>query len=110
MTRAAVIKEFFHKTVIPVAIVGLLYCIFQSACIKNGELDLLWLWILCGLPFGLHRMFVWIVPGGDSLGGSIALFAMNFIIGGIIGGFALAWRLLVAVWYIPLTIYRLVKF
>lgn len=108
MTRAAVIKEFFRKTVLPVVIAGLLYGIFQSACMRNGELDLLWLWILCGLPFGLHRMFVWIVPGGGSLGGSIALFAMNFIIGGIIGGFVLAWCLLVAVWYIPLTIYRLV--
>lgn len=103
MTRVTVIKEFFRKTVIPVAIAGLLYCIFQSACMRNGELDLLWLWILCGLPFGLHRMFIWIVPGG-----SIALFAMNFIIGGIIGGFVLAWRLLVAVWYIPLTLYRLI--
>lgn len=108
MTRAAVIKEFFRKTVLPVVIAGLLYGIFQSACMRNGELDLLWLWILCGLPFGLHRMFIWIVPGGSSLGGSIALLAMNFIIGGIIGGFVLAWRLLVAAWYIPLTVYRLV--
>lgn len=108
MTRAAVIKEFFRKIVIPVVIAGLLYCIFQFACMRRGELALLWLWILCGLPFSLHRMFVWIVPGGGSLGGSIALFAMNFIIGGIIGGFVLAWRLLVATWYIPLTVYRLV--
>lgn len=104
MTRAAVIKEFFRKTVLPVVIAGLLYCIFQSACMRNGELDLLWLWILCGLPFGLHRMFVWIVSGGGSLGSSIALFAMNFII----GGFVLVWRLLVAAWYIPLTVYHLV--
>ena len=26
---------------------------------------------------------------------------------GIIGGFVLAWRLLVAAWYVPLTLYRL---
>ena len=56
MTRTEAIKEFFKKAVLPVAIAGLLYCIFKSACIRNGELDLLWLWILCGLPFGLHRM------------------------------------------------------
>ena len=80
----------------------------QSACVKNGELDYVWLWILCGLPFGLHRMCLWIVPGGGSLGGGIALFALNFIIGGVIGGFILAWRLIVAVWYVPLTVYRLI--
>ena len=67
MTRTEAVKEFFKKAVLPVAIAGLLYCIFKSACIRNGELDLLWLWILCGLPFGIHRMCVWIVPGGDSL-------------------------------------------
>src|SRR5699024_301703 len=53
MTRTEAIKEFFKKAVLPVAIAGLLYCIFKSACIRNGELDLLWLWILCGLPFGI---------------------------------------------------------
>ena len=42
-------------------------------------------------------MCLWIVPGGGSLGGGIALFALNFIIGGVIGGFILAWRLIVAV-------------
>lgn len=54
------------------------------------------------------RMCLWIVPGGGSLGGGIALFALNFIIGGVIGGFVLAWRLIVAVWYVPLTVYRLI--
>ena len=46
MTRTEAIKEFFKKAVLPVAIAGLLYCIFKSACIRNGELDLLWLWIV----------------------------------------------------------------
>lgn len=75
---------------------------------NNGELDYVWLWILCWLPFGLHRMCLWIVPGGGSIGGGIALLALNFIIGGVIGGFVLAWRLIVAVWYVPLTVWWLV--
>ena len=108
MTRSEAIKAFFFKSVLPVTVALILYCIFKSACMKNGELDYVWLWILCGLPFGLHRMCLWIVPGGGSLGGGIALFALNFIIGGVIGGFVLAWRLIVAVWYVPLTVYRLI--
>lgn len=31
---------------------------------------------------------------------SLMCFSLNFIIGGIIGGFILTWRLVVAVWYI----------
>ena len=99
MTRSEAIKAFFFKSVLPVIVALILYCIFKSACVKNGEVDYVWLWILCGLPFGLHRMCLWIVPGGGSLGGGIALFVLNFI---------LAWRLIVAVWYVPLTVYRLI--
>ena len=48
MTRGEALKDFFRKTILPVASAALLYCIFRSACVKNGELDYLWLWILCG--------------------------------------------------------------
>ena len=108
MTRSEAVKAFFLKSVLPVAAAMLLYCIFKSACMKDGELDYVWLWILCGLPFGIHRMFLWIVPGVGSFGGGIALFALNFIIGVVIGVFILVWRLVVAVLYVPLTMYRLI--
>ena len=67
---------------------------FKSVCTKDGVTDYVWLFILCGLPFGIPRMFAWIVPGG-SLGTALPLFLLNFIIGGVIGGFVLVWRLLV---------------
>ncbi len=76
MTRGEAIKDFFCKTILPVAAAALLYCIFRSACVKTGELDYLWLWILCGLPFGIWRLRLWIIPGGGSLGSGIALFAL----------------------------------
>ena len=86
MTRSEAIKAFFFKSVLPVTVALILYCIFKSACVKNGELDYVWLWILCGLPFGLHRMCLWIVPGGGSLGGGIALSDVMGIIGGAVVG------------------------
>ena len=108
MTRKEAVFQFFRKSIVPVAGTALLVCIFKSACMKDGAVDYLRLWILCGLPFGLHRMCFWFVPGGNSMGGGIALFALNFIIGGIIGGFILVRRLIVAIWYVPLTVYRLI--
>ena len=109
MTRGEALKDFCTKSILPVAVAMLLFCIFKSACTKDGITDYVWLWILCGLPFGLHRMCIWIIPGGRSFGGSIALFVFNFIIGGVIGGFVLVWRLIVAVSYVPLTAYRLIR-
>ena len=108
MTRGNAIKVFFVKCVLPVVTALLLACIFKSACMKDGTLDYVWLWILCGLPFGLHRTCLWIIPGGRSFGGGIAVAAFGFIVGGVIGGLVLVWSLLVAAWYIPLTVYRLI--
>ena len=65
VTKSEVIKEFFKKSVLPVAVAALLYCIFKSVCTKDGVTDYVWLFILCGLPFGIPRMFAWIVPGGS---------------------------------------------
>ena len=108
MTRGESIKYFIVKSVLPAAAAMLLVCIFKSVCMKDGTLDYVWLWILCGLPFGLHRMCLWIIPGGRSFGSGIAVAAFGFVVGGVIGGFVLAWRLLVAAWYVPLTAYRLI--
>ena len=106
MTRKELLMAFIKNTLLPVTVAAMLFFIFKSACTKDGVTDYVWLFILCGLPFGIPRMFAWIVPGG-SLGTALPLFLLNFIIGGVIGGFLLVWRLLVAAWYIPLTIYRL---
>ena len=109
MTRGEAVRQFIFKSIIPVTAAVLLFFIFKSACTKDGTIDYFLLWLLCGLPFGIHRMFLWIIPGGRSFGGSIAVFALNFLIGAVIGGVVLVWRLLVAVWYVPLTVYRLIK-
>ena len=108
MTRGEAVRQFIFKSIIPAAVAVLMFFIFRSACTKDGSVDYFLLWLLCGLPFGIHRMFLWIIPGGRSFGGSIAVFALNFLIGAVIGGVVLVWRLLVAVWYVPLTIYRLI--
>ena len=108
MTRGEAIRQFLVKNILPVVSTLLLVCIFKSACMKNSTIDYVWLWILCGLPFGMHRMCLWVVPGDRSFGGGVSTFAFNFIIGGVIGGVVLIWRLLVAAWYVPLTVYRLI--
>lgn len=54
-----------------------------------------------------HPTDVCLDRAGRLFGNRPSVFLLNFIIGGVIGGFVLVWRLLVSTWYIPLTIYRL---
>ena len=107
MTRGEIWKDFLKHTVLTLVIALFLFLIFKSVFTKNGETEYFYVWLCCGIPFGIRRMFVWLVPHGYDLGGSVGIIAVNFIIGGLIGGVILTWRLVVALWYIPLTIYRL---
>ena len=106
MTRGEILKDFFKKTVLPVVIAWLLFSMFKNVFTENGQTNYFYVWLCCGIPFGIRRMFVWLVPHGYDIAGTVGIVALNFILGGIIGGVILIWRLAVAVWYIPLTIYR----
>ena len=45
MTRGEALKDFCIKSILPVAVAMLLFCIFKSACTKDGITDYVW---LCG--------------------------------------------------------------
>ena len=59
------------------------------------------------MPFDIGKMFT-LIPIGIGISGTVGVVALNFVLGGLIGGVILIWKLAVAVWYLPLTIYRLV--
>lgn len=108
MTRGTIIKDFFKNTVLTVVVAYLLFTFGKMTFIKDGQVDYFLVALCCGVPFGIRRMFIWLVPFGHDITFTIGIFAVNIIVGGIIGIFVLAWKLAVAAWYIPLTIYRLV--
>ena len=66
---------------VPIGVVcaRLYYCVFYWDLYRDNPISMLYIWE-----------------------GGLAIY------GGIIGGFVLVWRLLVAAWYVPLTIYRLI--
>ena len=107
MSYREIWKDFFKKTVLPVVIALCLFLMFKNVFTENGQTNYLYIWLCCGIPFGIRRMFVWLVPHGYDIAGTVGIVALNFILGGLIGGVILIWRLAVAVWYLPLTIYRL---
>jgi hypothetical protein len=110
MTKKQITKEFFFKTVAPVLIAWFLFTMFKDLFTKNGVTDYFYIWIVCGIPFGIRRMHLWLIPRGLDIGGTAGVWALNFIVGGIIGGFVLVWRLACAVCYLFITIYRIVTY
>lgn len=94
------IGELLRKVVVPVGTAMFLTALFYPLCVENGVCDYLKLWILTGIPFGVHRMFMWVIPKGFDIGGTVGVLVMNLLIGGVIGGIILIWRLVLAVFYL----------
>ena len=110
MTRMDIIKDFFKKTVLPVLLAWFLFAMFKPVFTRDGVTDYFLVWLMCGIPFGIRRVYLWLIPSGFDLGGTVGVWALNFIVGGLIGGVVLVWRLVCAAWYLILTIYRLLTY
>ncbi|OLR59187.1 hypothetical protein BHF70_05850 [Anaerostipes sp. 494a] len=60
----------------------------------GGKPNYLLMLLLIGILFGIHRMFVWFIPKGYDLGGAVGMIVFNVLVGGIIGMFVLAWKII----------------
>lgn len=99
--------EFMKKVILPLALIGILLLIFQPICKAEGEMNYFLLWILVGCPFGIGKMFGWLIPWNFDLAGTVGVIALNFIIGGLIGGVVVVYRVLYAAFYTIKTILAL---
>ncbi len=90
-------KNFLKKAVLSIVTTIFLTMLFYPVCVENGVCDFWKLWVLIGVPFGIHRMCFWVIPKGFDLGGTVGMFVFNLLVGGVIGGFVLVWRLVIAV-------------
>ena len=93
-----IIKRLFTKTILPLTLIWLLYTMFLPVCSERGEVDYFLLWILVGCPFGIKKMWAWLVPSGFDLSGTVGVLALNFILGGLIGGFVVIVRIIQAIY------------
>ena len=108
MTKKEVVTSFLKNSVLPVVVALFLYSIFSRIFVDNGTKDLFLIWLACGVPFGIGKMFT-LIPIGFGISGTVGVVALNIVLGGLIGGVILIYRLAVAAWYVPLSIYRMAK-
>ena len=88
------IKRFMISVLIPIVIASVAALLFKAVYMKPEGINYLLMWICIGIPFGIHRMCIWLVPTKFDLAGTIGVMAVNIIVGGIIGGFAFVFQIL----------------
>lgn len=85
-------SEFLRKTIVPVVAAMFLVALLYPLCVENDVCDYLKLWVLMGVSFGVYQMFVWVLPKGFDLGGTVGILVINLLVGGMI----MVWRLVMA--------------
>ena len=81
-------RNMIKKVIVPALVIVVLFAVLRP-CIQDGKCNYLLLLLLMGIPFGIGKMCVWMVPRGFDLGGTLAVWTMNFLIGGLIGSVVL---------------------
>ena len=82
-------KTFLKEVLLPLLIALCLAAFFKPVYMADGVCDYFLMWLCVGFPFGIRRMCLWLVPFGYGISGTVGIFALNIIIGGLIGGLAL---------------------
>ena len=81
-------KTFLKEVLLPLLIALCLAAFFKPVYMADGVCDYFLMWLCVGFPFGIRRMCLWLVPFGYGISGTVGIFALNIIIGGLIGGLA----------------------
>lgn len=81
------LQAVFFKVIIPVSAICFMMLFCYPECNKPEGFDLFLFWILVGFPFGIRRMCMVLIPRNYGIAGSLGVFALDCIVGGIIGGF-----------------------
>lgn len=90
-------KVFLKEVALPLGLAFCLAAFFKSIYMTDGVCDFFLMWLCVGLPFGIRRMCLWLVPFGFEIAATVGILTLNIIIGGLIGGLALIIGLLLGV-------------
>ena len=87
-------KEIITKLIIPGAIAMIICLIVHPMCMNGEILDWRKLLLFVGIPFGIQKMFLLVVPKNVGTGEMLGLLVLKLMVGSLIGIGVLAWRLL----------------
>ena len=80
------VSAIIFRVFIPLVAIGFMVMLCYPVCNKPEGFDFFLFWILVGFPFGIRRMWMWLIPKNFDIAGSVGILALDCIVGGLIGG------------------------
>lgn len=100
--------KLLTKSILPIAAILLIALLGQYIYIVDGQIDLLRLCMVFGVPFGIPYM-LFVLPIGGSISRGIGILALNAIVGAMFGCVIAAIVLIRAVTYLIAAIIRVAR-
>lgn len=89
-------KTAFKGLLKPLAIASVMAWFCRPLYMSGNQCDYLLMLLLIGIPFGIGKMMIWFFPHRLGIGGTVAVFAFDVMIGGVIGIFVFAFQVIAA--------------
>ncbi len=86
-------KRVLFKITVPIGLLVVWMITCYPVCNKVEGFDYFLYWIMVGCPYGIRKMCMFLIPKNFGIAGSMGVFALNCIIGGLIGGIIVIIRL-----------------
>ena len=63
-------KELMKKTILPMLLLAVWAWVAYHFCVSLEQTELWKIWMVVGMPFGIHRMCIWLLPKNFDIGSS----------------------------------------
>ena len=79
------IEDVIKKTFLPLSFMVFWFWVVETIMKVSGQTDWFWWIFLAGLPFGIHKMRLILIPKGMDTTATLGMAALSVIIGALIG-------------------------
>ena len=79
-------KSIMTKTILPLIAIGLWLAVCIPIASRPEGFNYFLFWVIAGFPFGIRFMCLRLIPKGYGISGAVGVFALNLVIGSLIGG------------------------
>ena len=79
------IEDVIKKTFLPLSFMVFWFWMIETIMKVSGQTDWFWWIFLAGLPFGIHKMRLILIPKGMDTTATLGMAALSVIIGAVIG-------------------------
>ena len=84
-TKEMMIGDVIKKSILPLTFMVFWFWMTKTIMKVSGQTDWFWWIFIAGLPFGIHKMRLILIPRGMDTTATLGMAALSVIIGALIG-------------------------